>query len=149
MRYGVFYSPAAQREIIKLPQRRERRRILDAIDRLGRDPHPPSSRKLTNSRLWRVRVGDHRVIYSIDDAVVVVLRVAHRARVYEVDLAELQRRAGEAIRRRLPVAELVPPGAASRRDMRGVIEEIKTFRAAHTLGPDLTIRQLIDEGREH
>ena len=101
MRYGVFYSPAAQREIIKLPQRRERRRILDAIDRLGRDPHPPSSRKLTNSRLWRVRVGDHRVIYSIDDAVVVVLRVAHRARVHEVDLAELQRRAGEAIRRRL------------------------------------------------
>jgi prevent-host-death family protein len=46
-----------------------------------------------------------------------------------------------------PVAELVPPGGASRRDMSGVIEEIKTFRAAHSLGPDLTIRQLIDEGR--
>jgi prevent-host-death family protein len=47
-----------------------------------------------------------------------------------------------------PVAELVPPGATPRRDMRGVIEEIKTFRAAHTLGPDLTMRQLIDEGRQ-
>ena len=47
-----------------------------------------------------------------------------------------------------PVAELVPPGAASRRDMHDVIEEIKTFRAAHTLGPKLTIRQLTDEGRE-
>ena len=104
MRYAVFYSPAAQREIIKLPQRRERRRILDATDKLARDPRPPGSRKLTNSRLWRIRVGDHRVIYSIDDdaAVVVVLRVAHRARVYEVDLAELQTRAAKAIRRRLP-----------------------------------------------
>ena len=103
MRYGVFYSPAAQREIIKLPQRRERRRILDAIDKLARDPRPPGARKLTNSRLWRIRVGDHRFIYSIDDddSVVVVLRVAHRARVYEVDLAELQTRA-KAIRRRLP-----------------------------------------------
>lgn len=47
-----------------------------------------------------------------------------------------------------PVAELVPPGGASRRDMSGIIEEIRTFRAGHTLGPDLTIRQLIEEGRE-
>ena len=150
MRYGVFYSPAAQREILKLSQTRERRRILDAIDKLAGDPRPPGSRKLTNSRLWRIRVGDHRVIYSIDDnaAVVVVMRVAHRARVYEVDLAELQTRAAKAIRRRLPVTDLVPPVGASRRDMSGVIEEIKTFRAAHSLGPDLTIRQLIDEGRE-
>ena len=99
MRYGVFNSPAAQREIIKLSQRRERRRILDAIDKLAGDPRPPGSRKLTNSRLWRLRVGDHRVISSIDDdAVVVVLRVAHRTRVDEVDLADLQRRAAKAIR---------------------------------------------------
>ena len=103
MRYGVFYSPAAQREIIKLSQRRERRRILDAIDKLAGDPRPPGSRKLTNSRLRRIRVGDHRVISSIDDdAVVVVLRVAHRTRVYEVDLADLQSRAAKAIRRTLP-----------------------------------------------
>ena len=103
MRYGVFYSPAAQREILKLSQTRERRRILDAIDRLARDPRPPGCRKLKSSPLWRMRVGDHRVIYSIDDngAVVVVLRVAHRTRVYEVDLADLQRRAAKAIRRRL------------------------------------------------
>ena len=103
MRYGVFYSPAAQREIVKLPQRRERRRILDAIDKLAGDPRPPGSRKLTNSRLWRLRVGDHRVISSIDDdrAIVVVLRVAHRTRVTEVDLADLQRRAAKAIRRTL------------------------------------------------
>jgi len=46
-----------------------------------------------------------------------------------------------------PVAELVPPGAASGRDVREVIEGIKSFRQDHTLGPALTIRQLIDEGR--
>jgi prevent-host-death family protein len=46
-----------------------------------------------------------------------------------------------------PVAELVPPGAASARDVRDVIDGIEKFRKVHTLGPDLTIRQLIDEGR--
>ena len=45
------------------------------------------------------------------------------------------------------VAELVPPGAAPVRDVRGVVEEIKRFRTGHALGQDLTIRQLIDEGR--
>jgi len=34
VRYEVFYSAAAQREIVKLPRRRDRRRILDAIDKL-------------------------------------------------------------------------------------------------------------------
>jgi mRNA interferase RelE/StbE len=103
VRYEVFYSTAAQREIIRLPQRRDRRRILGAIDKLARDPRPPGCRKLTSSLLWRIRVGDYRVIYFIDDgiAVVVALRAAHRTKVYEVDLAELQRRAGGAIRRRL------------------------------------------------
>ena len=107
MRYGVFYSPGAQREIVKLSQRRVRRRILDAIDKLARDPRPPGSRKLTNSQPWRIRVGDHRVIHSIDDdrAIVVVLRVAHRTRVYEVDVADLQRRAAKAIRRKRPSEE--------------------------------------------
>ena len=101
MRDGVFYSTAAQSEIIELPQRREGRRVLDAIDRLARDPRPPGSRRLTDSSLWSIRVGDLRVIYSIDDdaAVVVVLRAAHRTRVCEVDLADLQRRAAKAIRR--------------------------------------------------
>ncbi len=46
-----------------------------------------------------------------------------------------------------PVAQLVPPGAAFARDAREVIDDIKRFREGHTLGPDLTIRQLIDEGR--
>jgi hypothetical protein len=41
---------------------------------------------------------------------------------------------------------LVPPGAASARDARDVVEEIKMFRTGHALGPKLTIRQLIDEG---
>ena len=69
-------------------------------------------------------------------------------------LPELLRRVenGERItitRHGHPVAELVPPVAAPRRDVREVIEDIKRFRKGHTLGPGLTIRQLIDEGRRY
>ena len=48
-----------------------------------------------------------------------------------------------------PVAELVPPGMTPRREVRDVIEDIKRFREGHTLGPGLTIQQLIDEGRRY
>jgi prevent-host-death family protein len=48
-----------------------------------------------------------------------------------------------------PVAELVPPGAAAQRDVREVIKEIKELRKGNVLGDDLTIRQLIDEGRRY
>jgi len=103
VRYEVFYSAAAQREIVELPQRRDRRRILDAIDKLARDPRPPGCRKLTNNLLWRLRIGDSRVISLIDDGitVVVALRAAHRTKLCDVDLADLQGRAGAAIRRKL------------------------------------------------
>ena len=48
-----------------------------------------------------------------------------------------------------PVAELVPPATPPRRDVREVIEDIKELRKGNVLGKDLTIRQLIDEGRRY
>lgn len=47
----------------------------------------------------------------------------------------------------VPVAVLVPPAGKARRSAREVIEELKEFRKGVTLGEDLTIRQLIEEGR--
>ena len=45
------------------------------------------------------------------------------------------------------VAELVPPGEAPGPDVREVVEGLRRFREGHTLGPGVTLRQLIDEGR--
>ena len=61
------------------------RRIVKAVDDLTADPRPPGARGLVGySDLWRIRVGDYRVIYSIHDTVVIVtvLRVAHRSAAY-------------------------------------------------------------------
>ena len=46
-----------------------------------------------------------------------------------------------------PVAELVPPVGAAQMTVAEAIEGIRSFRDRHPLGPDLTIRQLIEEGR--
>jgi prevent-host-death family protein len=47
----------------------------------------------------------------------------------------------------MPVAVLVPPPGTKRRSAREVIEELRDFRKGITLGDNLTIRQLIEEGR--
>jgi prevent-host-death family protein len=53
----------------------------------------------------------------------------------------------EITRRGRPVALLTPPERPAQRDLRKVVEEIKKIRKRNRLGPGLTIRQLIDEGR--
>ena len=76
-------TPAAVRQLRKLdPQVAPR--IRGAIELLAVDPRPPASRPLRGRAGFRVRVGDHRVIYRIQDDVllVVVLRLGHRRDVY-------------------------------------------------------------------
>jgi mRNA interferase RelE/StbE len=56
------------------------------IERLADDPRPPGCRKLRGYKdLWRVRVGDYRVVYIIEDdnKIVAVTRIAHRREAYE------------------------------------------------------------------
>ena len=60
-------------------------RIVARIDALAQDPHPPGSRKLQGGTdEFRIRVGDYRVIYSVNDAAItiVVIRVGHRRDIY-------------------------------------------------------------------
>ena len=62
------------------------RRIDARTEALMDDPRPPGSRKLTGLDLYRVRVGDYRIIYRIEDQVllVTVVRVGHRGhRIYD------------------------------------------------------------------
>jgi len=61
-----------------------RRRIAAAIDKLAEDPRPPGCRKVVTTDLWRIRVGDYRIKYSVIDErlVVLVVEVVHRSRAY-------------------------------------------------------------------
>jgi mRNA interferase RelE/StbE len=60
-------------------------RILSVIERLSHDPRPPRCVKLTGSQNdWRIRIGDWRVIYTVNDAIgkVDIVAVGHRGDIY-------------------------------------------------------------------
>ena len=86
MTYTIEISTSAAKSLSKLENAR-RLRIVGAIELLGVDPRPPGAKMLRGGDhgRWRVRVGDYRVIYTIQDdrLIVLVLRVAHRREAYD------------------------------------------------------------------
>ena len=82
--YRIELRPSAVRELEKLDNR-ERQRVGRKISELAHNPRPSGAKKLQGEGgWWRVRVGDYRIIYAIEDArlVVLVVRVGHRREVY-------------------------------------------------------------------
>ncbi|TXK19763.1 type II toxin-antitoxin system RelE/ParE family toxin [Homoserinibacter sp. GY 40078] len=83
MSYRIELSPAAARALRGVdPQ--DRARIQGVIRLLAEDPRPPGARKLQGRDGYRVRVGDYRILYTIDGGVllVVVVALGHRSDVY-------------------------------------------------------------------
>ena len=84
MRYRIEFRPAALREIRRVPKP-FKGRLLTAISALAETPRPPGSVQLQGPEgFCRVRVGDYRIVYLIEDRVLLicVVRVAHRKDVY-------------------------------------------------------------------
>ena len=82
--YQVDFEPRAFREVRRLPQHHVGR-IMDRIRGLATEPRPPGCEKLRGpDNSWRIRAGDYRVVYRVDDAarVVTIARVGHRRDVY-------------------------------------------------------------------
>lgn len=83
MTFGVFLHPKAAR-FLKKADPSLRRRIRENLVKLADSPEERGER-LVHSPFWRIRVGDHRVIYEIDkeDNRVIVLFIGHRRDVYD------------------------------------------------------------------
>jgi mRNA interferase RelE/StbE len=84
MRYTVEFTASAAREFRAL-DRQAQRRISTKLTELAEDPLPPAVRKLQGEENhWRIRVGDYRVIYRIEQRriVIVIVRIGHRREVY-------------------------------------------------------------------
>jgi mRNA interferase RelE/StbE len=82
--YEIRFKPSAAKELAKLPMDVQRR-ITPAIDGLVTNARPPGAEKLVGSDAWRVRVGDYRIVYAVEDRVLVVLvlHVGNRREVYK------------------------------------------------------------------
>lgn len=82
--YSVTLKPSVEKDLRSLPKA-ALVRVMNRIEELGRNPIPRQSVKLTGAeRLYRIRVGDYRIIYAVEAEArqVVVYYVRHRRQVY-------------------------------------------------------------------
>ena len=83
-RYKVFIKPSAVKEIEAIPRKKDRQFIVRKIKNLAIDPRPHGCQKLSGHDRYRLRHGQYRIIYSIEDKelVVYVVKVGHRKDIY-------------------------------------------------------------------
>lgn len=83
MIYRIELRPAAVKALRSIPQQHTNR-IRGAIALLATNPRPPGAKKLRSRDAYRVRVGDYRIIYTVEDDVllIVVLALGHRQGIY-------------------------------------------------------------------
>lgn len=81
--FGIEFSAQAKKRGDKLPQD-IKRRVIKALRALAQDPYPPQAHRLAGSDYYRMRVGDYRIIYEVQEErlLVLVIRIGHRKDVY-------------------------------------------------------------------
>ena len=83
LRHELLIERRAQKQLARITQP-DRDRIVAAVWELAEEPRPVGVRKLAGREAWRIRVGDYRIIYEINDQALMVLVIAigHRRDVY-------------------------------------------------------------------
>ena len=83
--YSVVIKRSAAKELEDVP-RKDRGRIIERIRGIASEPRPVGAEKLSGNDKYRIRQGSYRIVYEIDENVVVVtiVKVAHRREVYRV-----------------------------------------------------------------
>ncbi len=84
-RFRLVIKSTAAKELEAVDGKRNRQRVVEAIASLSDDPRPQGVEKLSGTKgRYRIRVGDWRVVYAIEDQVltVFVVKVGHRREVY-------------------------------------------------------------------
>ena len=82
--YKILIKPSAAKELKKLPKN-DAQRITSRIQSLSKEPRPFGCEKLSAQERYRIRQGNYRIVYSIEDdkLIVYVIKIAHRSDVYK------------------------------------------------------------------
>ena len=82
--YKIFIKSSAAKELKRLPKT-DVQRITSKIQALSKEPRPQGCEKLSAQERYRIRQGNYRIIYSIEDdkLIVYVVKIAHRGTVYK------------------------------------------------------------------
>lgn len=81
--YELLLRPSVEKDLKKIPAT-DLRKILARIEALREDPRPPGCVKLSGEEYYRVRQGNYRIVYEIEDdkLIVIVVKVGHRRDIY-------------------------------------------------------------------
>jgi mRNA interferase RelE/StbE len=82
--YRLIFKPGFQKSVKRIPEK-DRTKIIQCIDELAFKPRPYGCEQLSGQTKFRLRQGDYRILYSIDDAehTVRIIKVGHRRDVYQ------------------------------------------------------------------
>lgn len=82
--YKIFFKSSVWKDLKEIPDK-DLSKILACIETLGKNPHQPSCKKLSGQEKYRLRYGNYRIIYSIQDSelTVWVVKIGHRKNVYD------------------------------------------------------------------
>jgi mRNA interferase RelE/StbE len=82
--YKIVVKKSVAKDLKKIPSK-DIKRILSAIQELAQNPRPPQSKKLSGQERYRLRQGNYRILYSIEDdkLIVCVVRVGNRRDIYK------------------------------------------------------------------
>ncbi len=83
-KYEIRIKPSAVSELEGIRTKQQRQRIVKRIQDLSQDPFPPGFKKLSGMEKYRIRVGDFRILYTIENEklVIHVIKIGHRKDVY-------------------------------------------------------------------
>ena len=83
MSFRVILKPSANKELAALPTKIQSQ-VANVLLKLGENPHPSGSIKLKGREGYRVRSGDYRILYTVDNSAssVMILAIGHRREIY-------------------------------------------------------------------
>ena len=82
--YKIFLKPSAVKELGKISGK-TLQKIVEKIENLAANPRPHGYEKLSNENIFRIRQGNYRILYTIEDyrLIVMVIKIGHRGEVYK------------------------------------------------------------------
>ena len=84
MLYRIIIKPSAQKDLDRLPDK-ELKRVLERFEQLKNNPRPIGVQKLSDDEGYRVRIGNYRILFIINDKIknIFIYRIKHRKDVYK------------------------------------------------------------------
>lgn len=84
VKYNIKFKKSSVKELYAIPKK-DLKKIISKIEMLTDNPRPPGCVKLTDKEQYRIRQGNYRILYSIEDnrLIIYIVKISHRKNIYK------------------------------------------------------------------